>query len=237
MFVDGPLVDLSLLARYNLQDDAGARGDAFMVQQTPLAAKLPYHAGPGNHEDYLDFVHYRERIGAAMPRAAGAPSGGGSGMFHSVNVGLTHFAFVNSEAYFVPTPHGLGLLREQRAWLASDLAAVDRDRTPWLVLGLHQPFYCSPNDDGDPCHKPVPLNPPRDGYPGVGGGLEALAYEFGVDLVFGAHGARGLGGYPFVDLRVFCLLVSTTDPCDDQWSRVVLECLRLVAFQPSHKNT
>lgn len=30
-----------------------------MVQQEPLASRLPYHAGPGNHEDYDDFVHYR----------------------------------------------------------------------------------------------------------------------------------------------------------------------------------
>jgi len=56
------------------------------------------------------------RLGAAMPPAAGAPSGGGSGIFHSVNVGLVHFAFVNSESYFVPTPHGVGLLKEQHAW-------------------------------------------------------------------------------------------------------------------------
>jgi hypothetical protein len=160
-----------------------------MVQQTPLAANLPYHAGPGNHEDFLDFIHYRKRIGAAMPLAEGAPSQGGSGIFHSVSVGLIHFAFVNSESYFTPQPHGLGLLREQRAWLEADLAAVDRSVTPWVVIGLHQPFYCSPNDDADACHKPVHFNPPRDGYPGVGGGLEDLAYEYGVDLVFGAHGA------------------------------------------------
>jgi len=42
------------------QSDDGARGDAFMVQQQPLAARVPYHAGPGNHEDYGDFVHYRK---------------------------------------------------------------------------------------------------------------------------------------------------------------------------------
>ena len=49
-----------------------------------------------------------------MPRAGhGSPSGGGGGMFHSVNVGRVHFAFVNSESYFVPTPHGMGLLKEQ----------------------------------------------------------------------------------------------------------------------------
>jgi len=173
---------------YNFQDDEGARGDSFMVQQEPLASRLPYHAGPGNHEDYDDFVHYRNRLGVGMPRAKGAPSGGGQGMFHSVNVGPIHFAFVNSEAYFVPTPHGTGLIQEQHDWLANDLASVDRTLHPWVVIGLHQPFYCSPNDDGDPCHKPFPFNPPRDGHlNGTIAGMEALAYQHGVDLVFGAH--------------------------------------------------
>lgn len=39
----------------------------------------------------------RKRLGVGMPHAKGAPSGGGQGMFHSVNVGPIHFAFVNSE--------------------------------------------------------------------------------------------------------------------------------------------
>jgi hypothetical protein len=66
------------------------------------------------------------------------------------------------------------------------LAAVNRTAQPWVVLGLHQPFYCSPNDDADPCHNPVPLNPTRDGYLGHNG-FEELCRRFGVDVVFGAH--------------------------------------------------
>jgi hypothetical protein len=82
---------------YDFDSNAGATGDAFMVQQEPLAARLPYHGCPGNHEDAHDFLHYRTRFGNAMPAAVGAPSGGGQGMFHSVNFGRIHFVFVNSE--------------------------------------------------------------------------------------------------------------------------------------------
>lgn len=38
----------------------------------------------------------------------------------------------------------LGLLNAtQRAWFIADMAAVDRTRTPWLVVTIHQPFYNS----------------------------------------------------------------------------------------------
>ena len=84
-----------------------------------------------------------------MPLAVGAPSRGGNGTFHSVNVGLIHAIMVSSEVYFSAQPHSLGLLLQQKAWLEADLAAVDRSVTPWVILGLHQPFYCSPNDDQD----------------------------------------------------------------------------------------
>lgn len=49
------------------------------------------------------------------------------------------------------------MLADQYHWLDLDLSAVNRAKTPWVVVGLHQPFYCSPNDDSDHCHKPVGL--------------------------------------------------------------------------------
>ena len=32
---------------------------------------------------------------------------------------------------------------EQFAWLQQDLASVDRHRTPWVVVGMHAPWYAS----------------------------------------------------------------------------------------------
>lgn len=45
---------------------------------------------------------------------------------------------MTKQAYFVPTPHGTGLIQEQHEWLANDLASVDRTLHPWVVIGLHQ---------------------------------------------------------------------------------------------------
>jgi len=146
-------------------------------------------------EDANDFYQYRMRLGAAMPRAAGAPSAGGNGTFHSFNIGLLHVALVSSEVYFSVQPHSVGLMLEQAEWLEADLKAVDRAATPFVVLGLHQPFYCSPNDDQDDCHQIASL---------VRIGLEKIIYQGGVDVVFQAHEHSlevnypvGLGGVPF----------------------------------------
>ena len=117
------------------------------------------------------------RLGAAMP-LANSPSAGGNGTFSSFNLGLIHVALVSSEVYFSVQPHSAGLAAEQEAWLAADLKAVNRSQTPWVILGLHQPFYCSPNDDSDDCHQIVSL---------VRMGLESIIHDGGVDMVFGAH--------------------------------------------------
>jgi len=127
------------------------------------------------------------RLGAAMPPAVGAPSGGGNGTFHSFDVGLMHVAMVSSEVYFSVQPHSAGLAIEQAMWLESDLKAVDRAVTPFVVLGLHQPFYCSPNDDKDDCHQVASL---------VRIGLEKIIYEGGVDVVFQAHEHAYERNYP-----------------------------------------
>jgi hypothetical protein len=56
------------------------------------------------------------------------------------NVGQVHVALVSSEVYFSPQKHSLGLLEEQKAWLEADLKAVNHTATPFVILGIHQPF-------------------------------------------------------------------------------------------------
>ena len=162
---------------YNLESNNGATGDSWMVQMTPLFASFPYFLCPGNHEDANDFYQYRMRLGAIMP-PADSPSRGGNGTFSSFNLGLIHFALVSSEVYMSVQPHSAFLAIEQAQWLERDLAAVNRSVTPFVVLGLHQPFYCSPNDDQDDCHQILSV---------VRIGLEKIIYDGGVDMVFGAH--------------------------------------------------
>lgn len=63
------------------------------------------------------------------------------------------------------------------AWLKADLAAVDRSRTPWLVVGMHAPWYNS-----NTAHQGEVEDMRRS--------MEGLLFSYGVDLVFA--GARPL---------------------------------------------
>lgn len=51
------------------------------------------------------------------------------------------------------TPSPLTTGSEQHTFVLSDLAAVDRTKTPWLVVGGHRPMYISSTNtlplDGD----------------------------------------------------------------------------------------
>ena len=52
---------------------------------------------------------------------------------YSFEVGGVHVTAYSTE-------HDLG---PQLGFLEADLAAVDRARTPWVVVIAHKPFYCS----------------------------------------------------------------------------------------------
>lgn len=59
----------------------------------------------------------------------------------------------------------------QMEWLKANLAAVDRSRTPWLIVGMHAPWYNS--------------NTAHNGeVDDMRTSMEALLYSYGVDLFF-----------------------------------------------------
>jgi len=62
---------------------------------------------------------------------AGANSGSNSNIFYSFNLGLTHFLGFSAESYAYRS--GPQLLANQLAFMKADLAAVDRQVTPWVV--------------------------------------------------------------------------------------------------------
>lgn len=64
----------------------------------------------------------------------------------------------------------------QMAWLRADLAAVDRSRTPWLIVGMHAPWYNS-----NAAHWGEVEDMRRS--------MEGLLYSYGVDLVFAGERA------------------------------------------------
>ena len=60
---------------------------------------------------------------------------------------------------------------KQYKWLKKDLAKVDRSRTPWLIVGMHAPWYNS--------------NVAHQGeVESMRSSMETLLFENGVDAVF-----------------------------------------------------
>lgn len=135
----------------------------WLQQIQPVAAVVPWLVGCGNHDCLYASQQYR-------PPWAGYFATGGDGgecgvpfnarfmmpgdvrwlpdgaretrnntrnnIFWSIERGPLHVTMLSSE-------HDLRDGSTQWRWLQSDLAAVNRTRTPWLVVGLHRPLYSS----------------------------------------------------------------------------------------------
>lgn len=102
----------------------------------PLTRRIPFAFNVGNHEWEADSRGRAFGSYAARLPPDHLASGSRSPLHYSLDVGPLHLVFL--------TPydaHGPG--SAQRRWLLRDLAAVDRDRTPWVVATMHAPFYIS----------------------------------------------------------------------------------------------
>lgn len=62
-----------------------------------------------------------------------APSGE-QFLWYSTVKGSAFFVQLNSDQSLQPGS-------TQRAWLLSELASVDRSKTPWLIVSIHRPLY------------------------------------------------------------------------------------------------
>jgi len=162
---------------YDMAEHDGQRGDQFMTQVEPIASHIPYMTCPGNHEWHYNFSNYRARFSKSMP-------GDGGDMFYSFDLGPVHFIAVSTEFYYFLN-FGIKQVLAQYQWLESDLARVNRDITPWIVIFGHRPMYCT-NDDRDDCTKYETRT--RTGLPLLHWwGLEDLLIKYGVDLGVWAH--------------------------------------------------
>ena len=128
-----------------------------------LASVVPWMVGCGNHDCLYDNPHKPPWAGSILSAGedggqCGVPynarfkmpgdptqidgwhesrNGTRNNLFYSFDVGSVHFVMLSSE-------HDLGDGSAQLAWLAADLAAVDRSRrTPFVLVGLHRPVYTS----------------------------------------------------------------------------------------------
>ena len=132
----------------------------------PKLADVSPFSCPGNHEvgSGEQWVHYEKR----WPNPSKS-SGSTSPLYWSVDVGPAHVVALNSYDNFVNGGDAI-----MRTWLEADLAAVDRRRTPWVLVMVHAPFY---NSNGAH-HGEAELM--RQAY-------EPIFFDFGVDVVLSGH--------------------------------------------------
>ncbi|KAL1189701.1 Purple acid phosphatase 18 [Cardamine amara subsp. amara] len=142
--------------------------DSFGELVQPFASVRPWMVTQGNHEKESipfivdEFVSYNSRW--KMPYEE---SGSSSNLYYSFEVAGVHAIMLGSYTDYER-------YSDQYNWLKADLSKVDRERTPWLIVLFHVPWYNS-NDahqhEGD----------------GMMAEMEPLLYASGVDLMFTGH--------------------------------------------------
>jgi hypothetical protein len=165
---------------YDMHNNAGMMGDAFMREIEPLAAYVPYMLCLGNHESTYNFSHYTQRF-SGLSQIANS----GNNWYYSFDISYIHFVAYSTEVYYSSTLYPN--LIQQYNWIDADLAAVNRSVTPWVIVFGHRPMYCSnvdsmPNCAGD-------AGKLRRGFDinGTTYSMEDLIYKHNVDIYLTAH--------------------------------------------------
>ena len=160
----------------------GSMWDSYFDTMGPIAGRVPYMTAIGNHEQDWSghgatFNVSNEdsggECGAAYDARLPMPGTSRDKPWYSFEAGPVHFTVMSTEHAFAPGS-------EQYAFLAADLATVNRSVTPWLLFVGHRPFVIdSPN------HEPV------TGDTTVGGrmvaALEPLWRRYDVDVTVVGH--------------------------------------------------
>ena len=147
---------------YQFEVSGGARGDGYMDSYSAFLAHAPWAPGWGNHE-YLEGDRGNRLAaiahGAVAERARARP--GTTRMWYSVEVGMLHVLHLDLSPYWcrfkgcvavdtcgVPDEwvadassddpdvryNFTGYRAAAMAFAAADLAAVDREQTPWVIV-------------------------------------------------------------------------------------------------------
>ena len=140
--------------------DQSAWDDYFDVNEASMQT-IPWMTAVGNHENEpgIGFEAYDHRFDADQTKEA-------EPHWYSRDMPGVHMVFMSTE-------HGYDSASSQFSWLKADLEAVDRDKTPFIVIIGHKPMYSSNSYHGSE----IAL---RDA-------LEALYAENEVDLVIAGH--------------------------------------------------
>lgn len=161
-------------------DGVQPRWDTWGRLVSPYTSSLVWMYTEGNHEieelkGAPDFLAYSKRFRAPGPQDfqdfQNAQGFQGSQdrmpLYYSYDVAGIHIIMLGSYTDF--DKHS-----EQYKWLEKDLEAVDRSKTPWVIVGMHAPWYNSNYHhygEGEAMRK----------------SMEKLLYEYGVDAVISGH--------------------------------------------------
>lgn len=168
---------------YNFEDNGGKVGNDFMNGMQPIVSRVALFPVAGNHETMSDdsFSHYKARMAAARSLGANSGNAGDNGArwysFDSPD-GLVHWIAVDTELYSYGTKKEIAA---QAAWLAADVASINRTRTPWVLAQGHKGYWESPKTDWAAL------------------GIDAAFAEANVDVYFTGHTHNYQRGRPFVN--------------------------------------
>ncbi|KAK9820918.1 hypothetical protein WJX74_007259 [Apatococcus lobatus] len=144
------------------------RWDTYGRLVQPSTAHIAWMNIEGNHEQELVGADEKSWLAYALRfSATDVSSGSGTTMYYSYDIAAAHVIMIGSYADFDSDS-------AQYAWLQQDLQRVDRSRTPWLIVGMHVPWYNSYHShhgEGDAIRE----------------SLEELLFQYGVDLIFTGH--------------------------------------------------
>eukprot|EP01063_Lacrimia_lanifica_P012492 TRINITY_DN19154_c0_g1_i1.p1 TRINITY_DN19154_c0_g1~~TRINITY_DN19154_c0_g1_i1.p1 ORF type:complete len:700 (+),score=165.83 TRINITY_DN19154_c0_g1_i1:37-2136(+) len=227
---------------YEFEVNGGARGDGYMDAYSALLAHAPWAPGWGNHEYLeLDRGNRLAHIAAGLISERQTVQGA-TRMFYSVDVGLLHLLHLDLSPYWcrfsgcgavdtcgfpdewvadasATDPDARYNFTGYRAavmdFMRRDLAAVDRARTPWVMVTAHYPLY-------ETFDNTAPMTEADFGARGDGAAgtpskaqaaldFEPMLAEFGVDFYFAGHNHNYEATWPVYKGRVVGH-ASYTDP-------------------------
>jgi len=187
--------DIKLI--FHIGDISYARGYAYIWEQwfdlvQPYSQNVPYMIGIGNHEyDHTAggekdpshakgpggfkpswFNGYTDSGGECsvpMNNRFHMPDNGNQIYWYSYDYGMLHMIMISTEHDYTPGS-------PQYTWLQNDLMNVNRNITPWVVIGGHRAMYASASIASDYV---VAINMQRL--------FEELLYKYKIDLAFWGH--------------------------------------------------
>ncbi|CAM6097263.1 unnamed protein product [Calypogeia fissa] len=154
--------------------------ESFLEIIHPVASQVSYMTAIGNHErdnpgsgSYYELVDSGGECGIPYYRYFQMPIFAVDKPWYSIESGPVHFTFASTE-------HDWRNGTEQYNWIRSDLASVNRSKTPWVVFAGHRPMYSSLAVTlfGE-------INPSVD--PDYTSAVEPLLFEGQVDAALAGH--------------------------------------------------